>query len=77
MAESSLSNIAPDSLCMSVMLSELEADLAYCDARITLIGNDPDTPYQRAQLKAFRILEQQLAAALAEQKQALELMREQ
>ncbi len=73
----SASNLSSDSLCISVMLSELEADLAYCDARITLIGSDPDTPYQRAQLKAFQLLEKQLSAALKEQKKALVLLREQ
>lgn len=59
------------------MLSELEADLAYCDARLTLIGDDPDTPYQRAQVKAFKLLQKQLGQAMDAQKKAIASMREQ
>jgi hypothetical protein len=80
MSESSInpgSGIAPDSLCLGVMLSELEADLAYCDARIGLVGTDPDTPYQRAQLKAFVMLQAQLGRALEERRQAMASLREQ
>ncbi|MEO5341762.1 MAG: hypothetical protein H7842_00235 [Gammaproteobacteria bacterium SHHR-1] len=79
MADSSTnpgSSITPDSLCLGVILSELEADLTYCDARISLIGPDPDTPYQRAQLKAFRILQRQLAAGLQEHQQQMDSLRE-
>jgi len=56
---------------MRADISDIEADVAYFDARISLIGQDPDTPYQKAQLKTYRILEKLLAEALAKKKRAL------
>ena len=37
-------------------LSELEADLAFFEARLSLAGEAPDTAYQRAQIKTYRTL---------------------
>ena len=51
-------------------ISDIEADVAYFDARISLIGGDPETPYQKAQLKTYQILEKLM-------KDALELKRKQ
>lgn len=49
-------------------MSELEADLAYCDTRLTMIGPDPESSYQIAQLKTFRLLEKQLRQQLVKLK---------
>lgn len=45
-------------------VAELEADVAYFDARLTLIGRCPDTAYRRAQIKTYETLSQSLAATL-------------
>lgn len=42
----------------------LEADLAFFEARISFAGEAPDTVYQRAQIKAYRALGDQLGATL-------------
>jgi len=34
----------------------LEADAAFFDARLSLAGNEPDTVYQRAQIKTYEVL---------------------
>lgn len=65
-----------DSSQLTLLLSELEADVAYFDARLTLLGNDPETPYQKAQFKAYKIMERYLKKRLLEQKRALTLLRE-
>jgi hypothetical protein len=75
MSDANAASESADSLCMSVILSEFEADLAYCDVRVSLIGSDPDTPYQRAQLKAFKVLEKQLKKGLSAQYKAIASMR--
>ena len=49
---------------ISAELSEIEADMAYFDARISLLGDDPETPYQKAQLKTYQIIESQLTERL-------------
>ncbi len=53
------------------VIGELEADLAYFDARMALIGDDPETPYQKAQFKLFRALDRQLKSRLDKCKQDL------
>ena len=45
-------------------ISDIEADVAYFDARISILGSDPDTPYQKAQLKTYKILEELLQDSL-------------
>lgn len=40
-----------------VRISELEAQLAFCDALITFAGQIPDTIYQRAQIRVYKTLE--------------------
>lgn len=52
-------------------ISDMEADVAYFDARITMIGNDPETPYQKAQLKTYRILEKLLQDSLERKKKEI------
>jgi hypothetical protein len=42
----------------------LEADLAFFEARISFAGEAPDSVYQRAQIKAYRALGDQLGATL-------------
>ena len=37
-------------------LSTLEADMAFFEARLSLAGDDPDTSYQRAQIKTYQTL---------------------
>jgi len=34
----------------------LEADIAFFEARLSLAGEAPDTAYQRAQIKTYRLL---------------------
>lgn len=45
-------------------VAELEADVAYFDARLTLIGRCPDTAYKRAQIRTYETLSQSLAGTL-------------
>lgn len=52
-------------------ISDIEADVAYFDARISLIGSDPETPYQKAQLKTYRILERLLQESLEKKKKEI------
>lgn len=49
-------------------MAELEADLAYCDTRLTMIGTEPESSYQGAQQKTFRLLEKQLKQQLVKLK---------
>ena len=51
-------------------ISDLEADLAYVDARLALIGDAPTTIHQKAQIKAFATLRKLLQATLAKQRAA-------
>jgi len=37
-------------------VSTLEADMAFFEARLSLAGEDPDTLYQRAQIKTYQTL---------------------
>ena len=48
---------------LKLRVSALEADLAYFAARLELIGT-PATPHQRAQIKAYRALEEALQGIL-------------
>jgi len=48
-----------------VSISSLEADVAYFDARLALLGEDIESQYQYAQLKAYKELERILAEILA------------
>ncbi|OGT91798.1 MAG: hypothetical protein A2286_14200 [Gammaproteobacteria bacterium RIFOXYA12_FULL_61_12] len=54
-----------------VEISDIEADMAYFDARITMIGSDPETPYQKAQLKTYRILEKLLQESLEKKRKEI------
>lgn len=47
-----------------VSVSALEADVAYFDARLALIGSRPESYYQEAQVKAYRELERVLSDML-------------
>ncbi len=49
----------------SVSVSALEADVAYFDARLSLLSDEPVTRYQRAQIKTYRTLERLLSDKLA------------
>ncbi len=42
----------------------LEADLAYFEARLSLVGSLPDSLYQRAQQRAYQALEKATSATL-------------
>ncbi len=48
-----------------VSISSLEADVAYFDARLALLGDDIGSHYQYAQLKAYKELERILIEILA------------
>ncbi len=45
-------------------VSALEADIAYFDARLSLLTEEPLTRYQRAQLKTYKTLEKLLSDKL-------------
>lgn len=45
-------------------IPSLEADLAYFEARLSLVGSLPDSLYQRAQQRAYQALEQATSATL-------------
>jgi hypothetical protein len=68
MSESSNNSTIDKSKQVKAEISDIEADVAYFDARISLIGQDPDTPYQKAQLKTYKILEQMLQESLVKKK---------
>ena len=47
-----------------VQISALEADLAFCDALITFVGQIPETVYQRAEIRVYKTLETELRSRL-------------
>ncbi len=47
-----------------VQISALEADLAFCDALITFVGQIPETVYQRAEIRVYKTLEAELRSRL-------------
>lgn len=47
-------------------LSTLQADMAFFEARLSLAAGSADTSYQRAQIKIYRLLGEQLTASLAQ-----------
>jgi hypothetical protein len=47
-------------------LSTLQADMAFFDARLSLAIGSPDTSYQRAQIKTYRLLGEHFSANLAQ-----------
>ena len=49
---------------LQVEIGQIEANLAFFDARFALIEHQPDTAYKRAQLKAYEIMQQQLQSRL-------------
>ena len=49
---------------MRLQISALEADIAYFDARLALLGGVPGSFYQEAQIKAYRELERVLQGRL-------------
>lgn len=61
-----LSKQESSQLCVNLNPIALEADVAYFSARLEMVGN-PETCYQVAQLKVYRVL----ADALAENLQRL------
>ena len=50
-------------------ISSLEAQLAFCDALITFVGQIPDTIHQRAQIRIYKTLEEILQAELKKVKE--------
>ena len=50
-------------------ISQLEAELAFCDALITFAGQIPDTIYQRGQIRVYRTLEGILKVELEKAKE--------
>ena len=49
-----------------VQISALEADLAFCDALITFVGQIPETVYQRAEIRVYKTLGEALKSRLEE-----------
>ena len=59
-----------------VKISELEAEIAFCDALITFAGQIPETVYQRAEIQVYKSLEGEFKQRLKiAQKEALERSR--
>ena len=52
-----------------VKISQIEADLAFCDALITFVGQIPETVYQRAEIRVYRTLEEVLRQRLESARQ--------
>lgn len=46
-------------------VTELEADVAYFDARLCLVSHRPETSYKKAQIKTYQTLEKALNATLS------------
>ena len=61
---------AEDRLRRRIKLAHLEADLAYFQARLELIG-EPETSNQRAQHKAFKLLHKALGDRVVRAKQRM------
>jgi predicted component of type VI protein secretion system len=53
----------------SRLASAIEADLAYFEARLALIGEQPASVYQQAQARTFELLSRQLQAVLERARQ--------
>lgn len=51
--------------CPRVDLPSMEADIAFFEARLSLANHAPDTVYQRAQIKVFRTLGDQVGELLS------------
>lgn len=54
-------------------ISEIEANLAFFEARFSLIEHQPDSTYKRAQLKAYEAMHAQLTNQLKNLKMEQEL----
>lgn len=52
-------------------IAALEAELAYCEARLSLLQGLPDSLYRRAQLRTYGALEQELTGALEDLRREL------
>ena len=52
-----MASIAPVSTSHRIDVCSLEADIAFFEARLCLAGEQPDTLYQRAQIKTYQTLE--------------------
>lgn len=53
-----------DTLWTQLSISQLEADIAYFEARLALLEAEPKSYYQAAQTNAYRELERELKAIL-------------
>lgn len=53
-----------DTLLPELSLSALEADIAYFDARLAMLSDNPTSYYQEAQLRAYKELETVLGEQL-------------
>lgn len=51
---------------LQTQINQIEANLAFFDARFALIEHKPDTAYKRAQLRAYQIMQEQLKSELEE-----------
>jgi hypothetical protein len=61
----------PDAARIGGDIAALEAELAFCEARLSLLQGLPDNLYRRAQLRTYGALEQELLAALADLRREL------
>ncbi len=59
---SETSNKSPKDLMTEI--SEIEANLAFFEARFSLIEHQPDSAYKRAQVKAYEAMHDQLSNQL-------------
>ena len=58
---------------LMTQISEIEANLAFFEARFSLIEHQPDSTYKRAQVKAYEAMHDQLTNQLKELKMEQDL----
>ena len=49
---------------LQTQISKIEANIAFFEARFSLIKNQPESVYKKAQLKAYQAMHQQLSDQL-------------
>lgn len=65
------STVSKPAVWKDLDIPALEADVAYFEARLSLVNNHPSSLYQRAQLRAYSALEDTLNGTLSTLKRGL------
>jgi predicted nucleic acid-binding Zn-ribbon protein len=61
---------------LQTQISKIEANIAFFEARFSLIEHQPDSVYKQAQLKAYKAMHQQLSDQLEELHVKLKALRD-